>query len=86
MTYQVRIKPTAEKAIERLDAKVRERVYEVLRGLARNPRPDGCKKLKGQLRNRYRVKAAWAWVIIYVVDDKPMIVEILDVDTRGDAY
>lgn len=86
MTYQVRIKPTAEKAIERLDPKIRERVYEVVRALAINPRPDGCKKLKGQLRNRYRVKAAWAWVIIYVVDDQPMTVEVIDVDTRGDVY
>lgn len=55
MTYQVTMLPRAAKALAALERQPYERVREAIRGLAENPRPSGCKKLKGRDGWRIRV-------------------------------
>jgi mRNA interferase RelE/StbE len=45
--YTVVLTQTAEKEIRRLPSKVIEKIIAVLKSLEENPRPAGCKKLKG---------------------------------------
>jgi mRNA interferase RelE/StbE len=45
--YSVELKPSARKELERLPGKVIERIFPRLEALEDEPRPAGCKKLKG---------------------------------------
>lgn len=54
--YSVELKVSARKELERLPAKLIERIFPKLEGLASEPRPAACKKLKGGQREwRIRV-------------------------------
>jgi mRNA interferase RelE/StbE len=45
--YSIEIKPSAQKELDALDDKLFARVDRKILALADNPRPTGCKKLKG---------------------------------------
>lgn len=45
--YAVEVKPSARKELERLPAKVIERIFRKMESLGSEHRPAGCKKLKG---------------------------------------
>ncbi len=84
MTYRVVILPSAQKELARLPAKVRRRADERIRALAENPRPPGCKKLKGEV-DLYRV-ALGGYRIVYRVQDDILLVTVIRVRLRNDAY
>ena len=45
--YAVELKPSARKELERVPGKLIERIFPRLEALEDEPRPAGCKKLKG---------------------------------------
>ncbi len=45
--YSVELKPSARKELEKLPDKLIARIFPKLETLADDPRPKGCKKLKG---------------------------------------
>ena len=53
--YAVELKPSARKELERLTPKVIARIFPKLEALASDPRPHGCKKLKGG-QNEWRIR------------------------------
>lgn len=57
--YQITFSRSAEKELEALSTEVVSRIYPKIEALAVEPRPEGCKKLKGQ-QNRWRIR----WEII----------------------
>lgn len=82
--YELLIKPSAVKEIERLSGKEnRRRIVRRIQDLANDPRPKGCRKLVG--RERYRVRQG-AYRIVYAVDDRERTVLIVKVGRRGDVY
>jgi len=82
--YEVRIKPSAVKEIERVTTKAdRRRVVNRIRRLAEDPRPPGCEKLTG--RDRYRVRQGW-YRVVYTVDDAARSVVVVKVGHRRDVY
>lgn len=52
--YTVLLIPTAQKQLDQLPESVADTLLEVIELLATDPRPDGCKKLKGRLGYRIR--------------------------------
>jgi len=60
--YAVELKASARKELEKLPAKLIGRIFPKLEALADEPRPVGCKKLKGgQQEWRIRVgTTAWS--------------------------
>jgi ParE toxin of type II toxin-antitoxin system, parDE len=50
--------------------------------LADEPRPSGCKKLAGQI-DRYRVRAAGTYRIVYEIHDDRLIVVVIRVGATG---
>ena len=84
MPYKVDIKGKVAKQIADLPDREKSKVLEAIRGLKTNPRPDGCKKLKGH-KGLYRVDAARDYRIIYSVEDSIMVVEVLKVGGRKDV-
>ena len=82
--YEVVFSKRAEKDIERLPARVVEKIIPVIVSLEGNPRPFGCKKLKGYT-DLWRIRIG-NYRIIYSIEDKIKIVEIIRVGHRKDIY
>ena len=82
--YDVRIKPSAVKELERIPTKKdRRRVVSRIRALAEDPRPPGCEKLSDA--ERFRVRQGW-YRIVYSIDDDSREVVVVKVGHRRDVY
>ena len=82
--YTVIVERQAEKALRRLPGEVLSRVDRLITSLAEEPRPAGCKKLKGY-DNLYRLRAG-GWRLIYAVEDDVLIVLGIEIAPRDKAY
>ena len=83
MAYVVLLKRSAEKELDRLPAKLHDRIVKRLLALIENPRPTGSKKLQGQ--EGYRVRVG-AYRILYLVDDSEKQVEVFSIAHRKEVY
>ena len=81
--YVVSLKRAAERELERLPTQVHERIVERLLTLKEDPRPVGVRKLRG--REGYRIRSGNCRVL-YLIDDKRKVVEILSVAHHRDVY
>lgn len=82
--YRVLLERAAEKDLARLSTQVHARVVEVIRGLAVNPRPAGCRKLSvGQ--NDWRVRVG-DYRVIYEIADVIRVVRVNRVRHRREVY
>ena len=60
------------------------RVFRKLEALAQNPRPPGCKKLKGY-KDQWRVRVG-DWRVVYIVDDAGKSVSVTRIAHRREVY
>jgi len=81
--YDLRIKPSAVKELEDLQAKDRRRIVSRIQNLAEEPRPQGCEKLSG--RDRYRLRQG-DFRILFEVDDGAQTVTVVKIGHRRDVY
>ena len=82
--YRVRTSPDAEKQLAKLDGSVRIRVAQRIDQLAENPRPPGCKKLKGD-DNLWRVRAG-DYRIVFSIHDDLLLVLVIRIAHRREVY
>jgi mRNA interferase RelE/StbE len=75
----------ADRDVDRLGGDVVERVFAALRGLRENPRPPGCRLLRGRKAGTWRIRVG-DWRILYDIDDAAGLVTILRVRHRSKAY
>jgi mRNA interferase RelE/StbE len=73
---------TAEKELRRLPARVIEKIIGVLKSLEENPRPTGCKKLKGY-KNLWRIRVG-DYRLIYAIEEVIMLVDVREIGHRKD--
>jgi mRNA-degrading endonuclease RelE of RelBE toxin-antitoxin system len=59
--YSIEIKPSAGKELDALDHALFARIDRKILALAENPRPPGCKKLRGYKTNGASAWATGAW-------------------------
>jgi mRNA interferase RelE/StbE len=82
--YELLIKPSAAREIERISTKAeRRRVVRRILALAEDPRPPGCEKLTG--RQAYRVRQG-SYRIVLAFDDDTRTVRVFKVGHRRDVY
>jgi mRNA interferase RelE/StbE len=81
--YKLRLKPSAEKDLERLRGETWQRVRDALSELRNSPRPAGCAKLTDSPSWRIRIGD---WRAVYDVDDAAQVVTILRIKHRKDVY
>lgn len=81
--YQVQISNRAAKALEKLPDDSYERITEAIQELAQNPRPPGCKKLKG--RQGYRIRVG-DYGVVYEIEDDRLLVLVIDIGHRREIY
>ncbi len=82
--YEVVFSRRAEKDIEKLPARVVQKIIPVIVSLEENPRPPGCKKLKGYA-DLWRIRIG-NYRIIYSIEDSILLVDIREVGDRKDIY
>lgn len=82
--WTIQISRDAEKVMRRLPDNIVRRIDRKILALADNPRPEGCKKLEGY-ENTYRVRMG-DWRISYVLEEDRLIILVLEVAPRGNAY
>jgi mRNA interferase RelE/StbE len=82
-SYEILIRRSAEKEIRDLPIGARARVVDRIRALADEPRPTGCEKLSG--RDAYRIRVG-EYRVIYTVEDRILVVEVVRVAHRKEAY
>ena len=83
-SYSLEVKSSAQKELDALDDAVFARIDRKILALADNPRPTGCKKLKGH-KDQWRIRAG-DWRVVYIVDDAGRRITIARVAHRREVY
>ena len=82
--YSLEIKPSAQKELDELEDPVFARIDTKILALASDPRPAGCKKLKGY-KDQWRIRVG-DYRVIYIIDDDSKTVTVTHVAHRRDVY
>ena len=81
--YTVLILPSAQKQLDKLPGSVATRIEDKMLELEADPRPPGCKKLKG--RDGYRIRIG-DYRVIYEIQDQRLIVTVITIGDRKNVY
>ncbi len=81
--YELQYKKKAIKALAKINDPYYTAIIEAIDGLVENHRPHGYKKLTG--RNGYRIRVG-TYRILYDIFDTSLIIEIVNVGSRGGIY
>ncbi len=82
--YEVFLERSAERDLRRLTPEVFHQVFAIIRALAEDPRPPGCRKIVGSASD-WRVRVG-SWRVIYEIDDEAREVRVMRVRHRREAY
>jgi mRNA interferase RelE/StbE len=83
VSYALRILPRAEKQLAALDSTPYELVKRKILSLPGDPRPPGCRKLKGHEGWRIRIGD---YRVIYEIDDSQKTITVLVIGHRREIY
>lgn len=81
--YNVFIEKAVYKQLKNIPEKDYQKIMTSIADLANNPRPVGCKKLKG--RPAYRIREG-NYRVIYEINDKILTVTVIDAGNRKAIY
>lgn len=82
--YEIIFARSARKELQALPLTIAERILGKVDLLASNPRPSGCKKLRGH-SNLQRIRIG-EYRVIYSIDDNERIIDVSVVRHRSGAY
>jgi mRNA interferase RelE/StbE len=82
--YAIDIKPSARRELDNLSDNLIARIVPKIEGLAENPRPFGCRKLRGYT-DLWRIRVG-DYRIVYIIDDDRKIVSVTRIAHRRDVY
>ena len=82
--YSLEIKRSAQKELDALDDALFARIDRKILALAGNPRPAGCKKLKGY-KDQWRIRIG-DYRVIYSIDNATRTVTVTHVAHRREVY
>lgn len=81
--YRVEVRPTAIRALRKIDPKMRPRIEGAIALLAEDPRPPASRLLTG--RDGYRVRVG-DYRIIYTIHDDVLLIVVVTLGHRRDLY
>ena len=84
MTYRIGFTTAAARQVKKLPHPARERVLQLVEGLAEDPRPHGARKLVGE-QTAWRIRAG-DYRVIYDVFDDELTVTVVRAGHRRDVY
>ena len=82
--YSIVYKKGVEKQLENLPNSEYIKITEKIHKLSDNPRPHGYEKLKGS-SNEYRIRIG-NYRVVYTIADKILIVTVIKIAHRKEAY
>ena len=82
--YTVQFRPSAAKALGKLDGQVRARILRSITALADDPRPSGVKALTGKA-DRWRIRVG-DYSIVCGIEDGGLVVLVVLVAHRSTVY
>ena len=82
--YDVELTSSTERELKKLPANLVGRIFPRIENLAINPRPPGCKKLKGGI-DEYRIRVG-DYRIVYTIDDADWLVVVTRIRPRNEVY
>lgn len=82
--YEVLLERQAEKDLRGLERETFDRIIPEIRALGEDPRPPGCRKLKGSQRD-WRIRIG-RHRVLYEIDDRSLVVRVFRVRHRREAY
>lgn len=83
-SYAVELKPSARKERESPPDTWLARIVSKLEALKSDPRPAGCKKLRGY-EDQWRVRVG-DWRAVYIIDDAARLVSVTRIAHRREVY
>jgi mRNA interferase RelE/StbE len=82
--YSLEIKQSAQRELDALDDALFTRIDRKILALAANPRPAGCKKLKGY-KDLWRVRVG-DWRVLYIIDYAAKLITVTRIAHRREVY
>ena len=82
--YTVRFVRSARKELEALPDAAINRIFPRIEALADDPRPAGCKKLRGA-NDLWRIRVG-NYRVVYLIADAILLVEVRAIGDRKDIY
>jgi mRNA interferase RelE/StbE len=82
--YSITFARSARKELESLNATQVQRIFPKIETLAKEPRPRGCRKQRGE-KNLWRIRVG-EYRVIYGINDDEKVVDIIGVRHRSAAY
>lgn len=82
--YRIEFLPITDKQFARIDCKIKERIFDKIELLAKNPQlSPNVKRLRGEVAFRLRVGD---YRVVYTIDEAEMLIRIVAVSHRKDVY
>ena len=81
--YTIVLSKNAQKTLDKLSDHIAQPILDAIADLEQNPKPIGCKNLKGRKGNRIRVGD---YRVIYDVIDTEFIVDVIAIGHRKNIY
>jgi len=85
VSYSVRIKQSAERALGRVPKADRSRIDQRIVKLAENPRLPGVVPLTGAGKGLWRIRIGH-WRVVYQIDDSNQAVLVVTIAHRREVY
>lgn len=85
MTSEVGFKPSALRQFRKLAPDIQPTILAEIEALADQPRPDSCKKLKGET-DLSRIQVAHIYRVIYEIQDKQLLITVVKIGHRREVY
>lgn len=82
--YRVFLERAVERDLKKLSVRMHDRVISAIQGLAKNPRPTGCRKLTGG-DNDWRIRVG-DYRVVYEIADTIRVVRVNRVRHRREVY
>ena len=82
--YRIEIHVHAARDLRSLDDRTRAKIRKKIDSLAHDPRPQGCRKLRGS-ENTYRIRIG-DHRVLYQIEDAVVLVVVVRVGHRREVY
>ena len=84
VAYRIEVTPRARKDLKALPKRERQRVAEQIDNLKVDPRPTGCRKLKGR-EDFFRIRVG-NYRVVYQIENEVLLIIIVRVGDRKEIY
>ncbi len=83
--YQIEFDRRVKKDLRSINSQEITKIKQAIAKLADNPRPIGCKKLKGKNNDYFRIRVG-NYRIIYAIEDSKLLILIVCIGHRQEIY